>query len=111
MNKFYLIIIGTAFLSALSQILLNISARRKYSRKIFEYLNPWVIASYGILFAVLLVNTFCMKHLPLKDAHAIAASTYLFVLILSRVILGEKITKRKLLGNIILIVGIIIFVS
>lgn len=110
MNKYYFIIIVTAFFSAFSQILLNISTRKSHKGKIFEYINPWVITSYGILFVVLMVNTLCMKHMPLKNAHALAASTYLFVLILSRLILKEKITKRKLIGNLILILGIIVFV-
>lgn len=110
MNKYYIIIIINAFFSALSQILLNISADKKYKNKLFEYLNPYVIASYGILFLVLVVNVYCMKFLPLKNAHAVAASTYIFVLLLSRIVLKEKITVKKIVGNIIIVLGIIIFV-
>lgn len=110
MNRYYIIIIINAFFSALSQILLNISADKKYKNKLFEYLNPYVIASYGILFLVLVVNVYCMKFLPLKNAHAVAASTYIFVLLLSRIVLKEKITVKKIVGNIIIVLGIIIFV-
>lgn len=111
MNKFYLVIIVSAFFSALSQILLNISAAKTYKSKIYEYMNPWVIASYGILFCVLITNIYCMRYVSLKNAHALVASTYAFVLILSSIFLKEKITKKKVIGNIILIAGIIVFVQ
>lgn len=110
MNSYYIIIVITAFFSALSQILLNISADKTYKNKLFEYLNPYVILSYGILFLVLVVNVYCMKFVPLKNAHAVAASTYIFVLLLSRIFLKEKITVKKVVGNIIIILGIIVFV-
>ena len=110
MNKYYVTIVITAFFSALSQILLNISADKKYKNKLFEYLNPYVILSYGILFLVLVINVYCMKFVLLKNAHAVAASTYIFVLLLSRIVLKEKITVRKIVGNIIIVVGIIVFV-
>ncbi len=111
MNNYYYIIIATAFFSALSQILLNVSAGKTYKNRIFEYLNPYVITSYGILFLVLMVNTYCMRYIPLKNAHAVAASTYVFVLILSRIFLKEKVTIKKIVGNIIIVLGIIIFVQ
>ena len=110
MNSYYIIIIINAFFSALSQILLNISADKKYKNKLLEYLNTYVISSYGILFLVLIINIYCMRFVSLKNAHAVAASTYIFVLLLSRFILKEKITIKKIIGNIIIILGIIVFV-
>lgn len=110
MIKYYLIIIINAFFSALSQILLNKSADKIYRNKLFEYLNPYVITSYAILFFVLIVNIYCMRYVPLKNAHAVAASTYFFVLVLSRIMLKEKITTKKIIGNIIIVVGILVFI-
>ena len=106
MNNYYIIIIINAFFSALSQILLNISADKKHKNKLLECLNPYVIISYGILFLVLIINVYCMRFVLLKNAHAVAASTYIFVLLLSRVFLKEKITAKKIIGNIIIILGI-----
>ena len=51
-----------------------------------------------------------MRYVPLKNAHTIAATSYVFALILSRIILKEKITVKKIVGNIIIILGIIVFV-
>lgn len=109
MIKFYLLVVFNALASALSQILLNVSARRKHKGKIYEYLNPWVISSYGILFCVLALNIFAERYIPLKVAHAIAAVTYLFVALLSRLIFKEKITLRKAVGLLLIVGGIGVF--
>ncbi|MBR6594384.1 MAG: EamA family transporter [Clostridia bacterium] len=109
MIKFYLLVVFNAFASAVSQILLNVSARKAHRGKLYEYLNPWVIASYGILFCVLALNVFAERYIPLKVAHAIAAVTYLFVALLSRLVFKEKITRRKALGLLLIIGGIAVF--
>lgn len=110
MNKYYIMTLITAFFTSVSQIMLNISADKKYKNKIFEYLNPWVIASYTILMLVLVANSYIMKFIDLKNGHALAASTYIFVLILSRIMLKEKITWKKIVGNLLILIGIIVFV-
>lgn len=110
-NNAYWIILGTAFASAVSQILLNYSNKKEHKNKIFEYLNPYVILSYLILFIVLALNVYAMRFVGLKESHAVAASTYAFVLILGRIFLKEKITKNKLAGIILISAGILIFIS
>lgn len=111
LNKAYLIIVGTAFASAVSQILLNYSNKKEHENKIFEYLNPYVILSYCILFVVLALNVYTMRFVGLKEAHAVAASTYAFVLILGKIFLKEKITKNKIIGVLSISIGILIFIS
>lgn len=110
-NIYYLGVVGTAFASALSQILLNISAKKTYKSKIREYLNKWVISSYVILAIVLVINVYLLKFMNLKEENAVASSTYVFVLILSRIFLKEEITWKKLLGNILIVIGILIFIQ
>lgn len=109
MTKYYIGIVVTALLSAVSQLMLNISAKKKYKGKFFEYMNPWVIGSYGILALVLVANIYLMRFIPLKQAHVIAASTYIFLLLLSRVFLKEKITRKKFIGILTIMAGIVIF--
>lgn len=107
---YYLLIILTALMSAVSQILLNFSNRIHYPSKLREYLNPYVITSYAILGLTVFINNYALRFLPLKISHALAATTYIFVLILSRIFLGEKVTLRKVVGNIMIILGIIVFI-
>ena len=109
-NLYVLLVLFTAFLSAVSQILLNKSNSRAHKNIIFEYLNWRVILSYFILFCTLALNIVALKHLELKTVNALGAACYLFVLILSSIFLKEKITKKKIFGNILIVLGIIIFV-
>lgn len=110
MNRlFMLLMIAGTFFSAASQILLKSSAGKEYKHPIFEYLNWRVVTAYGIFFAVLLMNTYLYTQVDYKYGGIIDTFTYVFVLVLSRVLLKERITKGKLIGNLLIIVGIIIY--
>ena len=110
MNKtFILIMLGGTFFTAVSQILLKQSSNIKYENKIREYLNFRVILSYGMFFLILLLNTWCYTKVEMRYGPVIDTAAYVFVLILSRLILKEKITKGTILGNLISITGILIY--
>lgn len=109
MNEYYFYILLTAFAAAVSQILLNVSAKKVYPSKIREYLNPWVITSYLILGITLIANIYIMRFIPLKIAHALAATTYIYVALMSRIIFKEKIGKKKLIGLLLIVGGVIVF--
>lgn len=109
MNKYLLIMFIATFFSASSQILLKQSANQTHKNAIFEYLNWRVILSYFIFFAVLLVNTYAYTQVDMKYGAVIDTCTYVFVMILSGVILHESFTKWKLIGNLIIILGVIVY--
>lgn len=102
-------IIIAVIINAFSQILLKESANKKHKNIIREYFNFRVIFSYTLFFVSMLMNTVSLKTIGLKDIQVYMSLSYLFVLILSRLMLGEKITKNKLLGNVIIILGIVVF--
>ena len=101
--------LGGTFFTAVSQILLKQSSNIKYENKIREYLNFRVILSYGMFFLILLLNTWCYTKVEMRYGPVIDTAANVFVLILSRLILKEKITKGKILGNLIIITGILIY--
>ena len=101
--------LGGTFFTAVSQILLKQSSNIKYENKIREYLNFRVILSYGMFFLILLLNTWCYTKVDMRYGPLIDTAAYVFVLLLSRLILKEKITKSKILGNLIIITGILIY--
>ena len=110
MNRlFMLIMLCGTFFSAVSQVLLKQSAEIKYKSAIFEYLNWRVIVAYGIFFSVLLLNTYCYTKVDMRFGPVIDTAAYVFVLFFSWAILKEKITKGKLLGNLIIVIGILIY--
>jgi drug/metabolite transporter (DMT)-like permease len=118
--EFYLLI-GGVLLSSLSQILLKTSADRAeatsgetvtsglLSRIKSQYFNAFVIIGYLLLLGSMLIVLFAFRVVDLKYAAIIEALGYAFIMALSRVFLKEKITARKIVGNVIIICGVIIF--
>ena len=97
------------FFSAISQIMLKKSANLQHKSWIYEYLNWRVILAYFIFFAVLLVNTFAYTHMDMKYGAVFDGLTYTFVMVMSFLLLKEKFTKAKLLGNLLIVVGVIVY--
>ena len=50
-----------------------------------------------------------LKGVPYKNEPIIESLGYIFVMILSNLILGERITKKKIIGNLLILSGIIIY--
>ena len=109
MNSFMWLMFAGTFFSAISQISLKQSANKEYSHPILEYLNWRVILSYGIFAAVLLLNTYAYTRVDMKYGAVIDTCSYVFVMLLSWVILKEKMTKKKILGNLLIMTGVFIY--
>ena len=110
MNKMYMLLMFVCtFFSAISQVLLKQSANRTYKHPVLEYLNWRVLVAYSIFFTVLLINTYAYTQVEMKYGPVIDAFTYVFVLLLSVGILKEKVSRGKMIGNIIIVLGIIIY--
>jgi len=109
MAKYFAIAIFSGILSSFSQILLKKSALKKKNTVISEYLNMQVIMAYGITFICMLLTIIAFKGIPYKYGSVLESLTYIYIMILSKLFIGEKITKHRLLGNIIIVIGVIIF--
>ena len=106
---FSLIYIAGVFISAISQILLKKSANKKYSSKIREYLNPYVIVSYSIFVGATFCTIYAYKEVPLSLGPILASSEYIFVAVLSRLFLKERINFKKFIGLTVIVAGIIVY--
>ncbi|MCD7765744.1 MAG: EamA family transporter [Lachnospiraceae bacterium] len=109
-NTYVLLMVLAAFLAAVSQVLLKVSAGREHKGLLGEYLNGYVITGYGLLALSLLMNMWAYQGVEYRFGPVINAVSYVFVLILGRLFLKEKITARKLLGNVLIICGIVVYV-
>ena len=109
MNVYMLLMFGMTFLTAISQVLLKKSANQTYKSWIYEYLNWRVIVAYGIFFGVLLVNTYAYTQVDMKYGAVIDTFSYVFVMVLSWLLLRERFTRRKVLGNLVIMVGVLIY--
>lgn len=109
LDKYTLIFVFSVFLASFAQILLKMSANKKYRNKVREYINLYVITAYSIFFISTILTIVAFKKVSLHNGPIIESAGYIFILILGRLLLKEKITKNKVLGNILIIIGIIIF--
>lgn len=103
------IMILSALISSVSQVMLKKSAEKKYESKIKEYLNPFVITAYGLFFGCTLISMYALKVVPLSMAPILEATGYIFVSVLSYIFLKEKMTKKQILGMTVIILGIVIY--
>ena len=109
MWPYFLLMFAATFFTAVSQVLLKQSAGRPHKSRIFEYLNWRVITAYGIAFTVLLLNTYAYTKVDMKYGAVIDTFSYVFVMILSYFILKEKFNKGQLIGNLIIITGVMVY--
>ena len=92
-----------------SQILLKKATLHDYDKKWKEYINVYVIVGYSLFTINAGINMFALKGIPLKTVPILESLSYFIMLFFSWLFLKEKITKRKLIGNMIIVIGIIVF--
>ena len=107
--KYIFMFLAAVFISSVSQIMLKKSANRTYDNKLKEYLNPLVIISYVLFFGATLCTVIAYKYVPLSLGPILESSGYFFVTVLGMIFLKEKVGKKKGMGLLIILAGIIIF--
>ena len=80
-----------------------------YESKIKEYLNPRVIFAYAIFFGATFCSIFAYKVIPLSFGPILESAGYIFVAFFSWLFLKEKISKQKIIGLLLITVGIVIY--
>ena len=109
MTPIIILLILAVLVSSISQIILKKSSSKTYKSIIKEYLNVYVITGYGLMVLSTVLVVLGLKGVPYKNEPIIESLGYLFVMILSNRLLGEKITKKKVLGNVLILVGIAVY--
>ncbi len=108
MIRYIFLFLFSVFISSWSQILLKSSAGENHDSFIREYLNIKVVIAYMFFFVSSLLTVFAYKYVPLSLGPVLEASGYIFVAILGGLLLKEKLEKRKIMGLIIIFVGILV---
>lgn len=109
MSKYIILLVLAVLVSSVSQIILKKSASKTYNSIFREYFNFYVITGYGLMVVSTVLVIFGLKGVPYKNEPIIESLGYIFVMILSNLILEEKITKKKIIGNLLILSGIIIY--
>lgn len=108
MIKYALIMLTGTLIASISQIVLKKAAEKEYSSKLAEYLNPMVIGAYIFFFGASFLATLGYRRVPLSLGPILEATGYIWVAVLGKIFLGEKISKRKALGLLVIIAGIVV---
>ena len=108
-NIFFFLMMLAELIAASSLMLLKKSASKEHDSVIKEYLNPWVICGYGLLFLSMIITIFCYYGLGYMGVVVMEPINYIIVMVLSRLIFKEKFTKRKMIGMTFILLGILIF--
>lgn len=101
---------GSVIISSSSQILLKTGAKKNYSSAIREYLNLYVISGYALMLVSMILPIVAYRiGLEYKDAPVIEAIGPALVTVLSFFFFKEKLTFKKIIGNALVVIGIIVF--
>lgn len=109
MIKYILIFILSVCIATISQILLKKSANIERKSKIAEYMNKYVILSYGLLFISTLLTLYAYQKVELSTGLVLETLSYILIPILSYFILKEKIQKKQIKGIILIVLGILVY--
>lgn len=60
-----------------------------------------------VLSTILTILAF--REIDYKNGPVIESLGYIFVMVLSRLLLKEKLTKKKVLGNVLILIGILVY--
>ena len=106
----YILVISSVLVASIAQMLLKKGASMQYESFIREYLNGWVLGGYALMGVSLLVNIFALsKGVLVKEIGSLESLSYLFVPLLALLCFKERITARKVLSVMIIMLGILVF--
>lgn len=106
---YILLYLFSVLVASLSQVILKKSALIQYETHIKEYLNHYVIIAYVFFFSSSFLTTLAYKSVPLTLGPVLESTGYIYIAILGVLVLKEKLSKRKIIGNVMIILGIFVF--
>lgn len=106
---YLLLLLASVVIASLSQIILKKSAQKHYESFVKEYINPYVIIGYGMMVVSTLLTILAYRGLAYKNGPVIESLGYILIMFLSFIFFKERITKKKILGNILILVGVFVF--
>ncbi len=105
----YFLLIILIFIASISQAMLKKASQRHYDHPLKEYLNPLVIFAYLLFFGTTLLSVIAYKVVPLSFGPILDATSYIYVTIFGVKLFGETINRRKIIGLILIVVGIAVY--
>lgn len=109
MIEYWIYLFSAVIVASFSQVLLKKSALKKHDSVVKEYLNWQVIVGYMMMVVSTILVIMAYKGIAYKNGPIIESLGYILIMFLSYMFFKEKITKRKVLGNALILIGICVF--
>ncbi len=103
------ILLVSVFVSAISQVMLKISANRQHQSAVKEYANPLVVGAYALFVLSTLMTVYAYKEVPLSMGPILESTSYLYITAFGVLIFKEKVSAKKLLALALIVGGICVF--
>lgn len=108
-SRFAFAMFLSVVIASISQVLLKKSTFNTYDAVVREYLNPYVISGYGLLFLSMLLTVYAYSGMDYKNGPVIESLGNVIVLLLGYFVFGERISLRKMAGIACIMAGIVVF--
>ena len=108
LNKYVGIFLLSVFIASCAQVMLKRSADAEHRDFISEYLNMKVIIGYTLMGISTLGAIIAYRGIELKNGPILESFGYVFVFILSWVLLKEQPNVNKIIGFSLIISGVIV---
>jgi drug/metabolite transporter (DMT)-like permease len=99
------------FIVALAQVILKIGARQIDFKKplYYNFKNKYLIISIFLFILDPVLSIITMRVVDFSDFYSFTALGYFFIMMFSWLILKENFDRRRVIGNLIVIAGVLIF--
>lgn len=102
------VLLTSTFISSLASYFLKKSSPGEGGNKLRMLISPFFYLG-GIMYVIAAgENIILLKMLPYAMVLPLGSLTYIWTMFLSNRLLGEKITKKKILGMCIIIIGVVL---
>ncbi|MDO4537702.1 MAG: EamA family transporter [Coriobacteriales bacterium] len=104
-----LILLGSVLVSAISQVMLKLSANQEHGSAVREYANPLVVGAYALFVVSTLLTVYAYKEVPLSLGPVLEATSYIYVTLFGVFIFKERVSAKKLAALALIVGGICVF--
>lgn len=93
-----------------SQMLLKVGANQSCEKRFTAaYLNPYTFTAYSLYLLATLFTVYALKDIPLKIFYTATSLKFVLILLLSKLILCERIDKKKVIAVGLIVSGVVVF--
>jgi drug/metabolite transporter (DMT)-like permease len=106
---YYILTLAIIILTSAAHLLLKKGSVIAAETNTKMYLHPFSLVAYLMFAIAAFLSIYAMKGLDLKVFFALTSLTYICIPVLSFIFLKEAVTRNKLIGILIISVGVVIF--